>query len=294
MIVESRCGGLDGLEFVSCFHETGWPMIVAWGEEECSLRLPASIPARLPSRLIRDRNHLLAERFATTQWSQVLDARDGSETEARAALDWLCNAYWYPLYAFVRRSHDAEEAKDLTQSFFAHLLEKDILKSTDRSKGRFRSFLLASLINHLSHQRERKQAIKRGGATIFVSLDGDDAEARFQAELAVGRSPEELFEHRWAMTVIERAMNRLRVELEDSNSGADFEVLQPYLTGSQPRASYREAGSVLELTESAVKNRVFRLRRRYGELLREEVAQTVCSEQEVDGELRHLLIQLRG
>lgn len=232
-------------------------------------------------------------RFATTQWSVVLAARDGTESEARQALESLCVSYWYPIYAFIRgRGHDPEEARDLTQEFFAELLERDIVRAADRAKGRFRSFLKACLSNFLSHRRERNRTKKRGGEAEIVpldlDLDADAAEARFRREPADELTPEQIFERRWGLTVLERAMRRLETESDESGRGVHFQRLSHYLTGTTPHLSYREAAAELAMTEGAVKTAVHRLRKRYGALLRKEVGDTVAAE-ELDAELRHLL-----
>ncbi len=148
--------------------------------------------------------------FATTQWTLVLAAQDGTDTQARQALGDLCNAYWYPLYAYARRrGHDAESARDVTQAFFADLLERKALHGLDPAKGRFRAFLLASMRNFLSHERERTMALKRGGGSVTLSLDTADAERRFHQEPVAELTPDQIFERRWGLTVMERAMNRL-------------------------------------------------------------------------------------
>lgn len=235
----------------------------------------------------------MSERFATTQWTIVLAARHGTESEARLALEALCQAYWYPLYAYVRRrGHAADEAEDLTQAFFADLLSRDFLGSVDRSKGRFRSFLLASLEHFLSHEREKERALKRGGGARSLDLDADEAETRYRYEPADPLTPELVFERRWGLTVMERAMGRLQVE-STRDQPERFDRLKPYLTGSVPQAQYREVAAALGMTENAVKATVHRLRQRYGRLLREEIAETVADPAEVDAELRHLLTVVR-
>ena len=226
-------------------------------------------------------------RFATTQWTVVLAARDGSESEARLALESLCEAYWFPLYAYVRRrGHAADEARDLTQAFFADLLGRDFLGAIDQSKGRFRSFLLASLGHFLSHERDKARALKAGGGTLTISLNTDTAETLYRHEPADQLTPELIFERRWGLTVMERAMKRLQADFAEEPER--FEQLRPCLTGDNPDR-YREIAVALGLTENAVKAAVHRLRERYGRLLRDEVAQTVASEAEVDDEVRHLL-----
>ena len=230
-------------------------------------------------------------RFATTQWNVVLAARDGSETQARQALESLCEAYWFPLYAYVRhRGHGADAARDLTQAFFADLLSRDFLGAIDQSKGRFRSFLLASLEHFLSHERDKEQALKRGGATRTLSLDADAAETRYRHEPTDHLTPERVFERRWGLTVMERAMERLQAEFRDQP--ARFDLLKPCLTGDSGDR-YQEIAASLGMSEGAVKTAVHRFRERYGRLLREEVAETVASADEVDDEVRHLLGVLR-
>jgi RNA polymerase sigma-70 factor (ECF subfamily) len=235
----------------------------------------------------------MSERFATTQWNVVLAARDGTDTEARRALESLCEAYWYPLYAYVRRrGHAADEARDLTQAFFADLLSRDFLAAVDRSKGRFRSFLLASLEHFLSHERDKERTLKKGGGVRFLPLDIDVAETRYRHEPADPLTPELVFERRWGLMVMERAMERLQVE-SSGDQPERFEHLKPYLTGSEPHTQYREIAASLGMTESAVKAAVHRLRQRYGRLLRAEIAETVADPAEVDDEVRHLLTVVR-
>lgn len=233
--------------------------------------------------------------FATTQWSVVLAAREGSETEARQALESLSNAYWYPLYAYLRgRGHDPDEARDLTQAFFTELLEKDMLQGIDRSKGRFRSFLLASLKNFLSHERDRAQALKRGGGTRTVSMDAAAAEGRFQREPVENLTPEQIFERRWGLTLMERAMGRLETETASTAEKPDqFDRLKPYLTGVEPHVPYSQVADDLGMTEGAVKTAVHRMRQSYGRILREEIAETLANPAELDDELRHLLTVIR-
>lgn len=229
-------------------------------------------------------------KVATTQWSQVLAARDGSETEARRALESLCQTYWQPLYAYIRhQGYEPDEASDLTQAYFTEFLEKDFLADVDPGKGRFRSFLLASLRHFLSHERTRSRALKRGGGTLTLSLDTDGAEERYTQEPATGRTPEEVFERRWALTVLGQALASLRHESTTENQRRSFETLKPYLTGEEPRRSYREVGEELGMTEMAVRKAAHRLRRRFGQVLRNEIAETVADEEAIDDEVRHLL-----
>jgi RNA polymerase sigma factor (sigma-70 family) len=231
---------------------------------------------------------------ASTQWSQVLAARDGTNTEARAALEFLIQTYWHPLYAFIRhRGYSPEESSDLTQAFFTELLEKNSLARVDPQKGRFRSFLLASLRNFLSHERERRGAIKRGGATFTDSLDLETGEQRYAMHLANDQTPEDVFERRWAMTVLDRAIERLQKESSDSPSDNHFKQLRGYLTGREPEVSYREMAEAIGMNEGSVKVAVHRLRKRYGQCLRAEIADTVADPADIDDEVRHLLTSLR-
>ncbi len=233
-------------------------------------------------------------RAATTQWSQVLAARDGSDTQARRALEELCQTYWQPLYAFVRhQGADPEEARDLTQGYFAELLEKNFLADVDPSKGRFRSFLLVSLRNYLSHQRARDRALKRGGGALTLSLDTSAGEHSYAIRARSEMTPEDVFEYRWAMTVMGRALDRLRREAEAAGKTERFEHLQRYLTSEGSQVPYREAASALGVSESTIRNGVQRLRKQLGQCLRSEIAQTVANPEEIDDEVRHLLKVVR-
>jgi RNA polymerase sigma-70 factor (ECF subfamily) len=233
----------------------------------------------------------VSSRFATTQWKIVLEARDGSDSQARLALELLCHAYWFPLYAYVRsRGHEADQARDLTQAFFTDLLGRNFLDAIDRSKGRFRSFLLASLEHFLSHERDKADALKKGGGAQPISLDSADAETYYRMEPDDPVTPELVFERRWGMTVMERTMERLRAEYADQPGR--FEQLKPCLTGDNPEG-YARIAATLGMTETAVKAAVHRLRRRFGHLLREEIAETVSSPTEVDEELHYLLAVVR-
>jgi RNA polymerase sigma-70 factor (ECF subfamily) len=236
----------------------------------------------------------VSTKFATTSWSQVLAARNGADTEARNALESLCETYWYPLYAYVRHQGCApEEARDLTQGFFSELCENETLRDADPSTGRFRSFLLTCLKHFLSHERDKANALKRGGGTSPISLDAAAAEKRYDQEPSGGLTPEEVFERRWALTVVERSLGRLRQEVSERYHPEKFALLAAYLTGEQPRVPYREAASQLGMSEGAVKVAVHRLRERFGKLLRAEVAETLADAQETDEEVRYLLLVIR-
>jgi RNA polymerase sigma factor (sigma-70 family) len=228
--------------------------------------------------------------FRTTRWTVVLKAAKGEGEASRDALESLCEAYWYPVYAFVRRQgFGAEEARDLTQGYFMRLIERQGLKNVRPELGRFRSFLLASVRHYLSNERDREQARKRAPEKPLVPLDVQSAEDRYLAEPEDALTPETVFEHKWAMTVFERAMRRLSDEWSGDERSRRFQSLSLCLTGREPAPSYRELAAELDMSEDAVKVSVHRLRQRYGELLRDEIAQTVNHPADVDDELRHLL-----
>jgi RNA polymerase sigma-70 factor (ECF subfamily) len=235
----------------------------------------------------------MSGKVATTQWSQVLAARDGTETEARAALESLCQTYWQPLYAYIRhQGYGPDEARDLTQGYFAELLEKNLLAEVDPDKGRFRSFLLATLSHFLSHERARARALKRGGGAPLLSLDIAAGEAGYLLEPVEEMTPDDVFGRRWAMTVLDRAADRLQ-EKSTEYGTHQFGHLKQYLTSNDPQAPYRETASALGISESGVRSAVHRLRRRLGECLREEIAETVSNPSEVDDEVRHLMLLLQ-
>ncbi len=228
-------------------------------------------------------------RFATTQWSLVLAAGNSRDPGRDDALADLCHRYWYPVYAYLRRRGTAADpARDLTQGFFCHLLEKKTLKAADRDRGRFRSYLLGALKFYLADQHDRASALKRGGAATTVSLDLEGAETRYTLEADRREDPDSLFIRRWAMEVLEQAHARLREHLDRTADPARSRRLAGFLTASETRR-YREVAAELEMSESAVKVAVHRLRRRFGAVLREEVARTVAGASGIDDELRFLL-----
>jgi RNA polymerase sigma-70 factor (ECF subfamily) len=232
--------------------------------------------------------------FTTTHWSVILTATDKDPQESARALEALCRAYWPPLYAYVRRSgYERGDAQDLTQSFFARLLAKDYLSQAQLDKGRFRSFLLASLKHFLANEWDRAKALKRGGGREFISWDDPEVEARLSVELAPSRTPENAFERQWALTLLDQVFARLRDECVAAGKVELFDTLRVYLSGEKAAASYAEAGAQLSLSAGAVQVAVHRLRRRYGELLRAEIASTVERPEEVDAELRYLFTSLR-
>lgn len=232
----------------------------------------------------------MAARVATTQWSQVLAARDGSETEARRALESLCETYWLPLYAYARSlGHDSDKSRDLTQGFFTHLVEKNILQSVEPSLGRFRSFLFASIKHFIAHHHRKERALKRGGGTSTISLDSTAGEDGMTNVPIDTMTPEQVFEYRWGLTVVERALDRLASEWGEENRARIFERLKPHLTGQEPRVPYREVAADLQMSDVAIRGAMYRLRQRYGKLIRAEIAETVADPADVDDEVRHLL-----
>jgi RNA polymerase sigma factor (sigma-70 family) len=229
-------------------------------------------------------------RFATTRWSLVLAAGRPSSPDAAAALSSLCEKYWYPLYAFARRrGYSVHDAADLTQSFFATLLEKDSLRTADQQKGRFRSFLLTMFKRFLSKERDRNLARKRGGDRTILSFDVETAEARFRREPADAHTPERAFERQWATTLLARVLQKLEQEYIERDRGAVFSACRGSLVGAGVAGGYAQTAAALNMTEGAVKIAVHRMRQRYRELLKQEVADTVDSTQEIDEELRTLL-----
>jgi RNA polymerase sigma-70 factor (ECF subfamily) len=228
-----------------------------------------------------------------THWSVVLAAGQSSNPAAQAALEQLCRAYWYPLYVYVRRrGYSPEDAQDLTQSFFERLLERDLLADLRPTGARFRSFLLHALKNLLASEWTRAHAGKRGGSHTVLSLEQLGAEARFAPEAGQTETPDVAFERRWAATVLQNALERLRQEQVASAKQATFDALGNCLTGTASARPYSELALQLGMNEAAVKMAVSRLRKRFGEVLRLEVAQTVLTPGEIDQELRHLLTVL--
>lgn len=219
----------------------------------------------------------------------MLSAKQGEPNEVGIALEKLCRTYWWPLYAFVRRrGYAAHDAQDLTQEFFARLLAKDTLRAVDRSKGKFRSFLLAALEHFLANEWRRSKTQKRGGKFTFVSIDDDSAEQPYHQVPASNLSPEQVFEQQWAMTLFDQTLSRLRDEFVATGKEMQFETIKIFLTGEKQAAAYLEMATKLGTTEAALKMAVSRMRHRYREILRTEIANTVSSPDEVDEELRSL------
>jgi len=227
--------------------------------------------------------------FATTHWSVILAAGNQSSPDYTRALSTLCETYWLPIYAYLRRrGYNRQQAEDYTQSFFAGLLERQSIGKADREKGKFRSFLLTSLKNFLADEYDRTEAQKRGGKIKVLSLDIDDGETRYSREPVDNLSPEKIFERYWAQTVLKQAMARLKAEYVNANKQRLFEHLKAYLTMEQDSMSYLSVASKLNMTEGAVKVAVYRLRQRYGELVRDQIAQTVTTTEQIEDEIREL------
>jgi RNA polymerase sigma factor (sigma-70 family) len=227
--------------------------------------------------------------FVTTHWSVVLSARDPDSPKSGEALEALCRTYWFPLYAFVRRQgRSPHDAQDLTQEFFTRLLEKEYLKSAAQEKGRFRTFLLVALKRFLANEWDRQHAQKRGGASRIVPIDPELAESRFLAGPAHELQPDLLFDRQWALTLLDRTMTRLHDEYVATGRTKLFELLRGCLGKDESALSYVEIAARLNLTEPAVKMAVQRLRARYREILRAEIADTVDGPEEVEEEIRHL------
>lgn len=231
--------------------------------------------------------------FPTTRWSRVVAAGDGAAPGAGEALAELCGSYWFPLYAFIRRKgYGPEQALDLTQGYFARLLERRTVAAADPARGRFRSFLLADCSHFLAHQRERDGAAMRGGGRASLSIDARDAEGRYRLEPSHERTPERLFERDWALTLLEGVLAGLRGEYERSGRSVLFEALKGVLTDGRRPVPQAELAARLGTTDAAVQVAVHRLRRRYRDALRAAIAATVADEAEVDDEIRALFAAL--
>jgi RNA polymerase sigma factor (sigma-70 family) len=233
--------------------------------------------------------------FVTTHWSVVMAAGTGHSAQAAEALEQLCRTYWYPLYAFVRRHvSEAHDAEDLTQEFFTRFLAKEYFGRADPALGRFRSFLLACLKNFLAEQQRQAQRLKRGGRQTPISWDSQTAEERYRLEPADPVTPEQVYDRRWALTLLETVLARLTAEQSAAGKEQAFTQLKDCLWGEGRETGYAEMAARLGMTEGAVKVTVHRLRRRFRDLLREEVAHTVAADAEIDEELRHLIGVIRG
>jgi RNA polymerase sigma factor (sigma-70 family) len=233
--------------------------------------------------------------FATTHWSVVLAAKDGQTPESFAALEKLCRTYWYPLYAHIRRrGYSESEAQDLTQELFKRLLEKQFLSGLLREGGRFRSFLLTALQRFLVENWERSRAQKRGGGQPLISIDAQTAEDRYQLEPRDERTPETLYDYRWAMALLDQVLSRLELEFSESGKEELFDLLRTYMVEGAAEMSYAEGAERLGMTEDALRKAVQRLRNRYRELFRQEISQTLANPTEVEEELRYLQAVMRS
>jgi DNA-directed RNA polymerase specialized sigma24 family protein len=231
--------------------------------------------------------------FPTTRWSRVIAAGDHADPAARGALAELCAAYWYPLYAFVRRKgYPPDEAADLVQGTFVNLLDRDGLAAVGPQRGRFRSFLMATCAHHLADCRDRDRAVKRGGGLVPISIDRLVSECRYSAEPVDELTAERLFERRWATSLLDLAVTRLEAESIMAGKAALVSHLLPTLTGGRSEVPFSAIAAELGITEGSVKMAASRLRRRYGEILREEIALTVADPADVDGEVRALFAAL--
>ena len=230
--------------------------------------------------------------FPTTRISLILAARGQTDSGAREALSTLCQSYWYPIYAYVRRlGYSQDAAEDLTQGFFTRLLEKHYLDDFHRERGRFRSYLLGALKHFVANERDRQRATKRGGSLAMLSLESalETAESRYQQATRTDLTPEKIFEQQWALAVLARVQQQLEAEETRGGRRERFDRLKGLLTGGEAGVSYRELAAELQTTEGALKVAIHRLRKRFRDLLREEISQTVASPGDVGDELRYLL-----
>ncbi len=245
------------------------------------------------------KNHLPANEnaglFVTTRWSVVRAVAGTGSEDADEALAWLCERYWFPLYAYVRgRGHPPAEAEDLIQGFFARIVERSVIHSADERRGSFRTFLLGCLNHYLTDEFRRSRAAKRGAGLSMVSLHDDGAEDWLQRDMAGGRTPEQDYDRAWALALLDRVMERLQRECEADGSPGRFGILRPFLDGDRGEVPLTSAAEQLGLSLSAVKSTVHRLRARMRELIRSEIRQTVLTESEIDDELRAIFAALRA
>lgn len=270
-----------------CLRETVKQRIIAWVAGKDTLT------HAMPTTTADSTAPLDGSDFRTTHWSLVLLAGRSGAVRAEDALERLCRAYWNPLYAYVRRQgHDPHDAQDLTQEFFARLLEKDYLRLADPERGRFRSFLLKSLKHFLVNEWVRGQAQKRGGGQRVISIDDETAEQSYLQQPVEQLEPETLYDKRWALTVLERSMARMGADYAAAGKKELFEQLKPLLLTEGSGDSYRSLAAPMGLSEGAVKVAVHRLRQRFREVIRQEIAQTVATPAEVEEELRFLMAAL--
>ena len=244
----------------------------------------------VPSPVVRP-----ARRFATTRWSLIIQARHGERVPARAALEELCEAYWLPVYGFTRRqTKDVHQAQDWTQGFFASLLSRDALANLHPDRGRFRSFLLAAAKHFVCNEFDKQSATVRGGDVVLRSLDYEFGERQLSQELSRNESAETIFERRWAIAMLDRVLKQLQDEYVEADKSALFECLSPFLAGDQSGEGYEGVCEILHLSPEATRVATHRMRKRYRQILREEIAHTTATPEEVDDEIRHLFTALRG
>jgi RNA polymerase sigma factor (sigma-70 family) len=233
------------------------------------------------------------ELFTTTRWSVVLAARDGKAGESEGALAWLCERYWFPLYAYARhRGYRPPEAEDLVQGFFVRVLERQIFSELRAERGRFRAFLLACFHHFMASEWAKNKAQKRGGGVVAVPLDEAEAEERYRRDFTAPGNPERDFDRAWALTLLDRVFSSLRLECEAEGKGGRFAVIQPFLQSEREGRSYEDAAAELQMTPTALRVTVFRLRQRFREMLVDEIRQTVANADDVAAELRHLFTAL--
>lgn len=236
-----------------------------------------------------------AAQFRTTHWSLILAAGQEDDASRGRAMEELCRTYWYPVYAFIRRwGKNADDAQDLTQGFFAHLLERDTFAAARREKGRFRSFLLGALKNYLNYETRKEATQKRGGQATVVPIDEDEGEDRYRNDLAHDAAPDKLYLRSWADSLLASTFEQLRGDYQRAGKLLLFERLSPHLSGAESDASYKELGDVLGMSVGAVTTSVYRMRKRYGELLREQIAHTVSRPEEVDDEIACLFAAMES
>ncbi len=229
------------------------------------------------------------ERFQTTSWSLVLAAAAHPTTASRTALGALCGIYWCPIYAFIRRQgYDRDQAQDLTQGFFALLLERHYLGDADRQRGKFRAFLLTAVKHFLANEWDREHALKRGGNQVLISVDPGDLDSWYASEAVEQRTPESLFERRWALALLEHVMGKLRAEFSGTEKGNHFDKLLVFLNGDPEAIGYEALAAQLGSSTGALRVAIHRMRRRYRALLRAEIADTVSTAEQVDEEIRFL------
>lgn len=234
--------------------------------------------------------HFRQEAFDTTSWTLILKASKPGERESLQALSKICQVSWQPIYTFIRRlGYNQTDAEDLAQGFFEHLLQNNMLTHADKERGRFRSFLVGSLRNFVNNAERKVRAEKRGGKVVFVPVDVAQSEEQYRQEIANPDTPEKLFQRSWAHQLLQRALDALRADYERANKLRLFEAFHPYLTGTTNPPSYQDLAESLKMSSGTVAVAVFRMRKRYGELLRKEIAQTVEHPADIEQEIRVLL-----